>query len=135
MSLVLLIIAFVFTGLCSITSKALVAWGLGDYIHIYLLAFYGVPALLGAIGMRIRPTEVSPDDRKVGFSMGLLSAISMLTFLFALELTTAVVAFPVRSVACLLLTCAISIVAWRERLSRVQWLGIGVSIAAIWLIC
>lgn len=135
MSLFLLIVAFFFTGVVAIMNKALVAEGLGHYGDLYVMTMYGAPMVLGIAIAVIRREKAAPDDRRVGFVMGVIGVASMLVFLVALEGMPGIVAFPVRNVGGLVLTCIISVVAWHERLSKAQWLGIALSIAAIWLIC
>jgi uncharacterized membrane protein len=134
MSFLLLMIAFALTGILGISNKALVEWNLSAYRDLYMLAFYGTPMILGSAIMLIRRQESTSDDRTVGFVMGFGGALSMLFFLIALQYMPGIVVFPVRNLGNLVLTAAVSIIAWKERLSRSQWLGIILSLTAIWLI-
>lgn len=134
MSLVLLIIAFVLTGLGSITNKALIEWGLAGYTDLYMLAFYSIATVLGITGMMFQRSKATATDRWVGSLMGISGALGMLFLLVALKAMPGIVAFPVRSLGNLVLTALVSIVAWKERLSRSQWLGIVLALIAIWLI-
>ena len=134
MSFLLLTIAFVFTGIVGITNKALIEWGLEAHRNLYMLAFYGTPMLLGTAIMAVRRQESNSADRWVGFVMGSAGALSMLFFLIALQHLPGIVVFPVRNLGNLVLTAVVSIIAWREELSRSQWVGIGLSLVAIWLI-
>lgn len=134
MSFLLLMVAFVLTGVLNILNKALIQWNLAPYRDVYMLAFYGTPALLGIVILGVRRQEQSGDDRRVGLMMGTAGAISMVFFLLALQGMSGIVVFPVRSLGNLLLTAVFSIVAWRERLSTSQKIGIGLSLAALWLI-
>ena len=134
MSFLLLMIAFVLTGVLNITNKALVEWNLSAYREIYMLAFYATAMILGGSIMLVRRQESSQSDRSVGFVMGLAGALSMLCLLIALQHLPGIVVFPVRNLGNLALTGFVSILAWKERLSRSQWLGIILSLTAIWLI-
>lgn len=134
MSFLLLMIAFVLTGILNVTNKALVEMGLGEYRDLYMLAFYATPALMSLIMMAARRQESSPVDIRVGLIMGFGGALSMLFFLIALQHMPGIVAFPVRNLGNLVLTGIVSIIAWKERLSHSQWLGIALALVAIWLI-
>ncbi|HET6452856.1 MAG TPA: EamA family transporter [Armatimonadota bacterium] len=134
MSFLLLMIAFVLTGVLNTTNKALVEWNLSAYRELYMLAFYGTAMILGGAIITISRQGSSASDRSVGFIMGLAGALSMLCLLIALQYLPGIVVFPVRSLGNLTLTGFVSILAWKERLSRSQWLGIILSLIAIWLI-
>jgi len=134
MSFLLLMIAFVLTGLISVTNKALVQWNLGGYRDIYMLAFYAAPTIMGVLSMLVRRQTADHVDRRVGFVMGFGGALSMLCFLIALQHMPGIVAFPVRNLGNVVATGMVGILAFRERLSKSQWLGIALSLVAIWLI-
>lgn len=134
MSFLLLMVAFVLTGVLSITNKALVQWGLGEYRDLYMLAYYAAATLLGMVVTVTRRKKSRVVDGQVGITMGLGGALSMLFLLLALQHMQGIVAFPVRSLGNLIVTALVSITAWKEHLSRSQWLGIVISIIAIWLI-
>jgi len=134
MSFLLLIIAFSLTGIIGITNKALIEWGLSAYRELYMLAFYGTAMLLGGAVLCFRSQESVPADKWVGLFMGFSGAVSMLFFLIALGHMPGIVVFPVRNLGNLVLTGVVSIAAWKEHLSRSQWLGIALSLVAIWLI-
>ena len=134
MSLLLLVIAFVLSGFVAIASKTLVEWNLVQYRDIYLLSFYTAPLILGACAMFLRGERSSVSDAKVGLLMGIAGASASLCMLLALASLPGIVAFPVKNLGNLVLTGMISILAWRERLSKTQWAGIILSLAAICLI-
>ena len=134
MSFLLLMIAFVCTGLNQLTSKMLVEWGLGAHRDLYLLGMYVAALVLGLSIMLKRRQPSSPVDRNVGIVMGITGALATLFFIIALEHMPGIVAFPVRGMGNLSLTALVSIVAWKEKLSPSQWLGVAFSLAAIWLV-
>jgi drug/metabolite transporter (DMT)-like permease len=134
MSLVLLMIAFVLTGLISVTNKAFVVWNLGDYREVYMLGFYTAPSIFGLLALALRRNLGDGMDRRVGLIMGLGGAFSTLCFLIALQHVAGIVAFPVRNMGNVAATGMVGIIAWKERLSKSQWLGIALSLVAIWLI-
>ena len=133
-SFLLLMVAFLLTGVLNITNKALVEWNLSAYRDVYMLAFYVTAMILGGSIMFFSRQESSASDRSVGFIMGVAGAVSMICLLIALQYLPGIVVFPVRNLGNLALTGFVSILAWRERLSRSQWVGIVLSLTAIWLI-
>lgn len=133
-SFLLLMVAFLLTGVLNITNKALVEWNLSAYRDVYMLAFYVTAMVLGGSIMFFSRQESSASDRSVGFIMGVAGAVSMICLLIALQYLPGIVVFPVRNLGNLALTGFVSILAWRERLSKSQWLGIVLSLTAIWLI-
>ena len=134
MSFLLLMIAFLLTGFISIANKTLIQLHLGDFRDAYMLTYFGAPALVGLVYMVSRREHGNYTDRRVGLIMGLGGALSTLCFLIALQYMPGIVAFPVRSLGNLVVTAVVSIAAWRERLSISQWIGIALSLIAIWLI-
>jgi drug/metabolite transporter (DMT)-like permease len=66
--------------------------------------------------------------------MGISGAAGFLLMLIALTKLPGIVAFPVKNLGNLVLTGIVSILAWREKLSKTQWAGIILSLAAICLI-
>ncbi len=135
MSLFLLMVAFVLTGMLNISNKALVEWGLGSYRDTYILAYYGTPLLIGIVLLLTRRQRGNSTDMKVGLLMGLGGGLAMTCFLVALQHMDGIVAFPVRNLGNLVCTATVSLAAWKDKLSRSQKVGIALSLIAIWLIC
>ena len=134
MSFLLLMISFVLSGLSSVSNKALVEWGLSSYLYLYLLGFYMTAAAMGVSIMLARREESSTTDRWIGSLMGFNMAVTTIFFLLALEHMPGIIAFPVRSLGNLVLIAVVSIIAWKEKLSRNQWVGVLLSLIAIWLV-
>ena len=134
MSMVLLIISFLLTGLVLITNKALIAWGLGGQTDLYMLAFYGVPLILAASSNVFHRQNGSRTDILVGLMMGVAGATGTLFLMLALAKMSGIVAFPVRNLGNVVLTGIVGIIFWKERLSKTQWMGILLSLVAISLI-
>jgi drug/metabolite transporter (DMT)-like permease len=134
MSLILLIISFLLTGLVLITNKALVAWGLEGQTDLYMLAFYGVPLTLAVASNAFHRQKSSRTDILVGLAMGVAGATGTLFLMLALAKVSGIVAFPVRNLGNVVLTGIVGIIFWKERLSKTQWMGILLSLVAILLI-
>lgn len=134
MSFLLLMVAFVFSGLLNIAGKALVEMGLGEYRGLYLLAFFSTAAVLGMAIMFSRREKALPQDRSVGMVMAVGGTGAMLFLLLALEYMPGIVVFPVRNLGNLVVIGMVSLLVWKDRLSTNQWLGIIFAIVAMWLI-
>lgn len=134
MSFLLLMVAFMLTGLLHVANKALHEYRLDAYRDLYMLMYYAIPMIMGLILLKIQGEKTTMTDRKIGLFMGFSGALSLLFFLIALQHIPGIVAFPVRNLGNLVVTATLSMVAWKEKLSHSQWLGVIFSLIAIWLI-
>ncbi len=134
MSLFLLAVAFVLTGVTGVSNKALVEWGLGRYSSIYLVGYWGVGMLIGLVVRLTSKHGIHRHDIAIGAMMGITGALAMVCLMIALQGVPGVVAFPVRSCANVALTAGASYLLWREDLSPSQWLGVGLAVGAIYLL-
>jgi len=133
-SLFLLIISFLFSGFTGITNAALSKLGLSEYITIFVLSYYATAFAIGLVVTTVRRERGKPVDAVIGLIMGVSNAVGMLVFLNLLKITQAFFAFPVRSISCLMLTSIVSMIIWRERLSKSQWVGAAFAVAGIVLL-
>ncbi len=134
MSLLLLFLSFLFSGLTAITNAALAKLGLSAFITIFVLSYYATAFAIGLVMTIVRKERGNRTDALIGLTMGSSNAIAMLMFLHVLKTTDAFFAFPVRSISCLVLTSLVSMIIWRERLSRSQWVGAVLAVVAIVLL-
>lgn len=135
MSLFLLLVAFVLTGVNSISNVALNHLGLDPYRALYSVGFWGSGVVLGLATLAIAKHEVRKQDAAIGVTMGLAGAVAMVLLLGALVMgVKGVVAFPVRSCGNTTLTAVISYLAWREQVTPRQWLGMACGLVAIYLL-
>lgn len=134
MSLLLLLAAFVLTGVTSISNTSLRPLHLDMYLGIYSVGFWGMGVLLGLITLVVSKHEVRKQDAAIGITMGVAGSIAMVLLLIALRTVPGFIAFPIRSCGNTALTAAVSFLAWREHVTPRQWMGIACGIAAIYLI-
>lgn len=134
MSLLLLIAAFVFTGLNSISNRALIAMHLDQYRALYCVGFWGTGIVLGLLTLLFTKHEMGRKAAGIGITMGVAGSVAMVLLLIALKTVPGVVAFPVRSCGNTTLTAIVSYVAWRERVTPRQWLGIALGLVSIYLL-
>jgi len=134
MSLLLLVIAFVLTGVGNISNKALGEMGLSAYRDLYALGFWGMGALLGLIQFAVSRHRMHREDAVIGILMGASGAVMLLAFITSLNTIPGVVAFPGRSCGNIALTAIASYALWRERISITQRLGIACAVVCIYLL-
>ena len=134
MSFLLLLAAFVFTGINSISNRALVAWHLDQYRALYCVGFWGTGILLGLITLLVTKHEMGKKAAGIGIAMGVAVSVGLVLLLLALRTVPGVVAFPVRSCGNTTLTAVVSFVAWKEKVSPKQWVGIALGLVAIYLL-
>lgn len=134
MSLLLLVVSFILSGLTAVSNRLLIGWDLGDYVSIYSLASLVAGLIISLITCVVTRHEVRRKDAALGVVMGTNGVIATVLFLIALTGINGIVAFPVRACSNIALTAAASYLLWRERVTRLQWVGVGCAIAAIWLL-
>ena len=134
MSLFLLAVAFVFSGLTGTSNKAFRAMGLDHYLNLYVLTYYVSGIVLSMIMRGVTRHGMERKDIVMGLVMGLSGSMMLLMLMLALRTVDGVVAFSVRGCANSVLTAALSFAIWREDVSRLQWLGIACAVVAIYLL-
>lgn len=134
MSLFLLIVAYICTGLNQVSNKALLEMGLGNYRDIYSIGFWGTGIIIGLIVLVKTHTRSNKNDISIGLIMGVAGAVAMLLLLAALDSIEAFIAFPIRSCGNVAITAVLSYFIWREKVSAAQWMGIGCAMLSIYLL-
>lgn len=134
MSLLLLVIAWVVTGLTMISTKLVIAMGLGGYSTSFVMMCTCAAAVSSGLFFALQRERVERKDIVIGIVMGASGAIAMTTLMQALRHLPGVIVFPVRSSACIALTAAVSCALLHERLTPRQWLGVGCAVAAVYLL-
>ena len=134
MSILLLAISFVTTGVNLILNKAVIELGLASYAPLYMIGFWGVGIVIGLVVRAVTRHGSTRRDVLLGLAMGAFGSIGLIGFLLALNGLSGVIAFPVRSCGNIVLTACVSYLVWRERLSVYQWLGILCAALAIYLL-
>lgn len=134
MSLLLLAIAWVMTGLCLVLNKVLIGAGLGEYSSIYMMSGSLLAVVVGVITKAKQPYEAKRADVVVGVGMGITAAINMFAMLVALKYLPGSMVFPVRGCGNALFTAVLSYLLLRERLNLLQVMGILCAAASIYLI-
>lgn len=104
----------------------------------FLLLIFGVAFLIGlAFVLRRGLVEGEWPRRDTlvwGFVLGVVNYLSVEFLLGAVERLPGTIVFPANSIAIVILGALLGVFVWRERLTRLNWTGIGVAAAALVLL-
>ncbi len=130
-----LVLSFLGSGMCSTVQK-MQQIAFGDvYSNTFMAAALGITTLFFAVtGILLAPKE-SMETIKKSWGLGLVQGVTngLLNYLVILlnGLMPASVIFPVISGGSILMVCIISCIFFKEKLTRMQLLGIGIGIFSI----
>lgn len=129
-----LIVLLLMGGCCDAMSKIYEVFGAAALSEQFLFYTFAVAFLLCA-AMVIQKKE-RPGLQELGFGIliGIPNFFSAKFLLLALTKLPAVVVYPSFSVATLLLVTLTGVVAFRERLSKIQWMAIAAIVVALVLL-
>jgi drug/metabolite transporter (DMT)-like permease len=131
----LLIVAQIFVqGFAQFSSKVLIATGLGGERSAFFLAVF-VSATLVTIPIALRHrAEIKRRDLEFGSVVGVCNIGGNLSILLALAALPGAIVFPLVNSGGLLLVTVLAWLIFRERISRVNAIGIALTLAAVLLI-
>jgi drug/metabolite transporter (DMT)-like permease len=133
-TLVLIVAQLVVQGFAQFASKVLVASGLGGERDAFFVVVF-VAATLMTIPVALRHRgEIKRDDFAYGGVVGVCNIGANLSTLLALTLLPGAVVFPLVNSGGLLLVTLLAWLIFKERISRVNALGIALTLAAVLLI-
>lgn len=100
----------------------------------FLFITFFVALLLCALLMHQKEQRIGISEALYGTLIAIPNFFSAKFLLGALETLPAVIVYPVYSVGCILTVTVAGVFAFRERLSRNQWIGIGTILVALVLL-
>ena len=100
----------------------------------FLLYTFGVAMALCAVLMVLKGQKIGGKEALYGVMIAVPNFFSSKFLIGALESVRAVIVYPVFSVGSILTVTLTGILLFRERLSRQQWIGIGVILVALVLL-
>ncbi|MGM9588877.1 MAG: EamA family transporter [Faecousia sp.] len=100
----------------------------------FLFITFFVALLLCALLMHRKEQRIGISEALYGTLIAIPNFFSAKFLLGALETLPAVIVYPVYSVGCILTVTVAGVFAFRERLSKNQWIGIGVILVALVLL-
>ena len=137
--LLLVVGACLTTGILFVANKAVARLPVmpghaGAHVVNYLVWTF----LTGGVGLSVlgewRHVRLRSAETGVGIIMGVLNVVGVWAFIKALEVMPGVVFFPVKAVCGVILTSALAVLIWKERLSARQVAGIVVGALSVLLV-
>jgi drug/metabolite transporter (DMT)-like permease len=130
----MIILTIIVVGFSQLSSKILVQAGLESQNAFFLLTIFTSAALLvSPLALRNREYIVGRDEL-FGLCVGIFNVASNRFLLLALTTLPGAIVFPVSSAGSLLLVTISAIVLFKEKVSRVNLVGILLTLAAVVLI-
>jgi drug/metabolite transporter (DMT)-like permease len=130
----MIILTIIVVGFSQLSSKILVQAGLESQNAFFLLTIFTSAALLvSPLALRNRESIVGRDGL-FGLGVGIFNVASNRFLLLALTTLPGAIVFPVSSAGSLLLVTISAIVLFKEKVSRVNLVGILLTLAAVVLI-
>ena len=130
----MIIVTIIVVGFSQLSSKILIQSGFGSQNNFFLLAIFTSAAILvSPLAWRNRESIVSKDGL-FGFGVGVFNVASNRFLILALTTLPGAIVFPVSSAGSLLLVTISAIVLYKEKVSRVNLVGILLTLAAVVLI-
>lgn len=122
------------SGLCDGMSKIHEELGNRALSEHFLLYTFGTALILCVLLMAVKRDRFGWKDVCFGILLGVPNYFSAKFLLKALDTMEAVVVFPTFSVATVVVISLVGFLVFRERLSKKQWIGLGVILAALALL-
>jgi len=133
-TLALIVVQLVVQGFAQFTSKVLVASGFGGERDAFFVVVFTAATLVTIpIALRNR-AEIMRNDFAYGSAVGVCNISVNLSTLLALTLLPGAVVYPLINSGGLLLVTVLAWIIFKEKISRVNALGIALTLAAVLLI-
>ena len=133
-TLLLIVAQIMVQGFAQLSSKILVAWGLGVERDAFFLAVF-LSAALTTIPIAFKhKSEIMKTDFVYGGVVGFCNIAGNLSILLALTMLPGAIVFPLISSGGLLLVTLLAWLFFKEQISRVNTVGITLTLAAVLLV-
>ncbi len=130
----LILVLFLLTGWCALSTKAFVQVSPQDAREIFLLFLFGTAAVIGIVPLLLFRTVPTPRDILPGTLLGLCNIFGNHFLLIALSGLPGMIVFPIASSSGVVLNTLFAVTVWHERLRRPVIVGIAISVLALVLI-
>ncbi len=129
-----LVIHLLSGGITETANKFFDEWGTPASKNLYLLMIFCAALIFCVIWMIATKVKPKAKDAAIGFVLGIPNYMTSRLLLHALETLPAVVVFPVYSVGTIVAITLIGVFFYKEKLNRVQVLGIALILTALVLL-
>ncbi|MBI1926727.1 EamA family transporter [Candidatus Poribacteria bacterium] len=130
----LILVLFLLTGWCALSTKAFVQVSPPDAREIFLLFLFGTAAVIGIVPLLLFRMVPTPRDILPGTLLGLCNIFGNHFLLIALSGLPGMIVFPIASSSGVVLNTLFAVTVWHERLRRPVIVGIAISVLALVLI-
>ena len=129
-----LVIHLLCGGITETANKLFDEFGTTQSKTLFLLMIFGAALLFCVVWMIISKGKIRAKDAAIGVALGIPNYFTSRLILGALETVPAVVVFPVYSVGTIVAITLIGLFFYKEKLNRVQVLGIAMILLALVLL-
>lgn len=121
-------------GMADAMSKIFTESGVAALEGQFLFYTFAVAMGLCAVGMTVKGQKIGTREALFGTLIAAPNFLASKFLLGALESLSAVIVYPVFSVGTILVVTLMGVLAFRERLTKQQWIGIGAILVALVLL-
>lgn len=129
-----LLVMLLSCGMADAMSKIFTESGVAALEGQFLFYTFAVAMGLCAVGMTVKGQKIGTREALFGTLIAVPNFFSSKFLLGALESLSAVIVYPVFSVGTILVVTLMGVLAFRERLTKQQWIGIGAILVALVLL-
>ena len=122
-----------------------VAAGIGDFsmkvyessikVHenpnAFLSIVFGTAAIIALSLVLKSSAQIKKHDAFIGVALGIPNVLSSLFMIFALQELSAIISYSVANIAVIVGSSGIGYTYWKDKLSLMQWSGIGLAVVAL----
>lgn len=128
------LVLFFFFGMNDLIFKLKSEFYLSLDTNSFLFVVYIISLLFSILWIRIRKNRITPRTILLGVILGLVNYHAAVFFMKAVELLPGMIAYPLNGISIIVLTSITSAFVWREKLKAHNYLFLGGSLIAIWLL-
>lgn len=128
------LIVFVGNGLCMLSVRGFRQLDATREESWFLAALFGVAALIAGVAWWRQRARSSPADLGHGILLGLCNALGNLFLVLSLQRYSSMLVFPFQGAVGLVFTVLYARIAWGERITRTESIGMAAALVAVVLI-
>ena len=130
----MIITTIIVVGFSQLSSKILIQTGYGAENYYFFLAIFTSASIFVTPFTLKNKTNIQPRDAAYGIGVGTFNMLSNMSLLLALTTLPGAIVFPVSSAGSLLMVTISAIILFKEKVSRLNTMGILLTLIAVILI-
>jgi drug/metabolite transporter (DMT)-like permease len=128
------LLLFIFGGFAISTPKVAHELGCDPVRWLYITLQFTSAALVTGTATWLKPLPLTRKDVTIGIALGGVNVVGLFLWTLTLQRLPGVIAFPAFSAGMLVLTTALALTIWRERITRRGYVGIALTAVAMVLV-